>query len=842
MSEVMTKMIKQFSFLSICVISVSAFAVPLQSFNPTAKSIASQLLWKKYVNPEQRLCDGYYYFDPSISTVTNPPKMNATPTVVRSKGKSILLADGRSVLNKDVVFLQKGRKITADKAYIYRNNKTGKVTRIKLFGHVQDMNADNLLVCPYANLDLLHHHGYFANALMRHHYQSKLDGPVTTWGTAQHVYKKANGDTVMHKHLQISLCSPLHPTWVIHGEHAHLVHAKQKLKIYNSYITFHHIPIFYTPYMSMALNKKRQSGFLMPKLSYSSNNGFGFGLPYYFNLAPNYDDLLQNGYYTKHGFILKNRFRWITANTHGLIKLSWLPHDKSFASFRNASLKQLKPSDPKEYPYYEALLKDGLKRYSFMANGFFGITPNWSAQIHLNHVSDDYYLQDFSNFVTNGMIQPDQLLNAGSIKYSGLNHQFSVGIAGYQTLHPYGNGALNQYTRFGVNDTFFHSMKKLLININNNMTNFIMANNNFTQPLMPINKVVNGTRFHSRGLIIYPNILSAGYVKTELGWDALLDDLFYENPVLPNSAKASGVLPKQVTRVLPIFNIDSGVYLINQHLFQKHLSSTIQPELSYLYVPYRNQQTLPVFDTVLLPLSYDTLFSTNRFLGVDRMQNANQFNFGVHTSLANSDNGFQYVTFGIGAQYYMTLPKVQISYQTPIKTNTEHFSPIVSEMKITPLSALSTTIHWNWNMYTHHTSSATVEFSYKPTDKIRFMGSYDYIYSQDPANNASIDTSNLYTIGLASPIGKNLEVFTYQYYDGDRDRMLAGVEGFQYDSCCWALRLAYSHQWDREDPNNKNLDIYKNAIYAEFILKGLGSFGSSLESLLKSDFSGYNYR
>lgn len=813
----------------------------LVAFKPSAQSVAQSLLWKPYLDPSKHLCSGYFYYDPAMAEVANPMTIGHGATTVSSQGPSVLMPNGKSVLHDHVVFTQKGRKVTADKANVYRDNHTGKITRVELFGHVHDFTADSLVVCPHANINLLDHQGDFTHAIVRHHYNSLQDGMVTGWSTATKVHRHKNGDTAMRKHVQFSLCSPLHPSWIIHAAKSYYNKAKGELKVHQGYLTFHHIPLFYSPYFTISMRNDRKSGFLTPKLGYSSTDGYHIGMRYYFNLAPNYDDLLTNGYYSKRGYYVKNKFRWLTPNSNGIIKFYGLPHDNAFASFKNKSLAAWNTTSP----YYQALKKDGLKRYSIDADANFNFEHNWSAMLQLHHVSDDYFLQDFSNIVTDGLIEPDQLYNVGSLNYNGEYQQFGVSASGYQTLHPYAEGPMNQYAELGVNDNWFVPVKRVSVSLQTDVSNFLMPNDVFTNPV-GINKIVNGSRMHARANVIIPWMFSAGFVKAEFAGDFLADHLFYENPVV-KSPKPAGVTPKEVSRALPIVNIGSGVYFINPNVFgSKHISSTIEPEISYLYIPYKNQQTLPLFDTTLLPLSYDTLYSSNQFLGIDRIQNANQINLGFKTTLTDSSTGAQLLSFGTGMQYYMTLPKVQGAYQQAAVYSQEHFSPWVNELTISPQSALSTTLDWNWNWYKHRTDSATATVSYVPTDHIKLSASYDYIAPTNiNADDEEDGAANLYVLGIASPIGRHLEAFTYQYYDAQLGRMLAGVQGFQYDSCCWALRMAFSHQWDHTESNaagNPDRQIYNNAVYVEFILKGLGNFGSSLESLLKTDFNGYNYR
>ena len=64
---------------------------------------------------------------------------------------------------------------------------------------------------------------------------------------------------------------------------------------HNVTMRFKDVPIFYTPYISFPLGDERKSGVLFPSFGHSGSNGFELEVPYYFNLAPNYDLTLTPG-------------------------------------------------------------------------------------------------------------------------------------------------------------------------------------------------------------------------------------------------------------------------------------------------------------------------------------------------------------------------------------------------------------------------------------------------------------------------------------------------------------------------------------------------------------------
>ena len=76
---------------------------------------------------------------------------------------------------------------------------------------------------------------------------------------------------------------------------------------------------------------------------------------------------------------------------------------------------------------------------------------------------------------------------------------------------------------------------------------------------------------------------------------------------------------------VPIASLDAGlVFERDWDLFGKTFVQTLEPRAMYTYIPYRSQNALPVFDTVQDDFNFTQLFSENRFIGGDRVGDANQ--------------------------------------------------------------------------------------------------------------------------------------------------------------------------------------------------------------------------
>ena len=122
--------------------------------------------------------------------------------------------------------------------------------------------------------------------------------------------ERSNGDVTVLQKGAYTACEPCkdHPerppfwqvkaTKIIENQETHTVYYE------DAQLQFWGFPVFYMPYFSSAdstVNKK--TGFLAPSLVSGGNLGYGFSLPYFINLAPNYDLTLTPTYPFEAGFI-----------------------------------------------------------------------------------------------------------------------------------------------------------------------------------------------------------------------------------------------------------------------------------------------------------------------------------------------------------------------------------------------------------------------------------------------------------------------------------------------------------------------------------------------------------
>ena len=105
---------------------------------------------------------------------------------------------------------------------------------------------------------------------------------------------------------------------------------KERGHSYNMLMKYKNLPIFYTPFISYPLTDKRQSGILTPSFGSAGDSGSSVSIPYYFNLAENYDATIQLTNLSDRGLLFDNEFRYLGKNSNTLINFTSLEDDDEF--------------------------------------------------------------------------------------------------------------------------------------------------------------------------------------------------------------------------------------------------------------------------------------------------------------------------------------------------------------------------------------------------------------------------------------------------------------------------------------------------------------------------------
>lgn len=834
--------------------------------------LAETLGWVVATEPCSH-CGGYFMEPVIPGTSVHLPPISSTQTTISSDQGLGHLNNGISTLSGNLVVTQPGRIVTANQGQLKIVN--GNYTDVYLAGHVTLHEQGKFLVADKGHINLQNKNTELYNVIYRFFIPkpneptapvtgmslNKIAKSLNAWGSAS---KLSQGtDKVMQLvHTTYSTCPPISRAWDIESRLITLNKATGRGTAYDATLYTHGVPILYAPYFNFPIDNRRQSGFLFPTYTSSSVTGIGIGFPYYLNLAPNYDDTITPRYFTKSGIQLSNQFRYLTPSSNGIFSFSFLPDDRAFAAFQNQA-QNLPVNDGFFGNVALSRLEDDSDNRSIIAwQNNTQFDDHWSSTVNYTRVSDDYYLEDFG--ATPAEIISNQLLQQGIINYNSDYWNFSGRLQSYQTLHPVNQAVtINQYSslpQFDLNSNFPIINNQFNAEFSGELVDFTNTPNPGSPILPP-----EGTRLNLVPGAIFPLRSSAGYLTPQLQFD------FTQYSVRNQPDNFSD----NINRAIPIFDIDSGLYFDRDlSLFGTDYDQTLEPRLYYLYVPYHNQDDIPIFDTYIQPFTYDQLFRDNRFSGIDRIGDADQISVGLSSRFLNQDTGEQKFQAGIGDIVYFENRQVTLcsisgctdnaiinNMLTPIASSvgttspTENTSPIVGQGTYNLNHDWNASVNVAWDPNTHlHTQNAGLNFQYNPwPDHIinvgyNFLRYGDALTAEPPTSPvtivpnvpASSGQNNLSQPGFSFvwPILDQWQAVGSWNYNLSHGHSQAYFVGAEYDSCCWAVRLVQAHIFSALSARGSPL--YNNTIYLQWQLKGLGNIGTNdPTNILLSSVPGY---
>jgi LPS-assembly protein len=752
------------------------------------------------------VCSGYYQ-DLDISPIPDPDELQIMAD------ESFIAAEGRSELKGRVELRQQDKIINANTAYIYRDKSTGKVQQIQLLGGVQFVEPDRIIIGRKALFYPQDNSGLLEDVIYRFK-TNRAGASMPAWGRATLIQRFANQDLALDK-ATYTTCAPQDNSWQIEAHRIDLDKSEEEGIARNALLRIHDVPVLYTPYLSFPTSKQRKSGFLMPLYGYSNVGGFDLGLPYYWNLAPNYDMTLIPHLYSRRGLMLGSDLRYLTPSSLGHIKGFFLPNDKAFNKFIN--------DNKDEYPGLQDMSRN---RWSLFLRDQTQLSENLNFQVNFQQVSDDYYLQDFSsNLAINTQ---NQLLRQADLSYSTEHWLFRSMVQSYQTLHP-----INQTP---IADVYERLPQLLAKGSYHNLPydtnfNFLGQVDNFQSS--DRHKLLEGPRYHVNPIWSFPYTKPWGSITPEFQFLETYYDLNTMDYFLPN----------RFNRTLPRYSVDSNlIFERNTSFLNTSVTQTLEPRLFYLYVPYRDQAPIPVFDSAYMIFNYDQLFRNNRFSGFDRIGDANQLSYALATHFLSDNNGYEIASLSAGQILYFRDRKVQLCYNpedincwdSPSTTlgftsPTSTLSPLASRFTYNLSPSWTLGADYVWDVEQSSTNNGMLNFHYQPApDKILNFG-YTYLVNGDIAQiNAQQDQDALYqaTISYGWPLTEKWSTLGAYNYNISKHYDMMAFLGLQYETCCWAVRLLGGHTFKNVEPNTLQ-PVYNNSAFVQIMLKGLGSVANT---------------
>jgi LPS-assembly protein len=531
------------------------------------------------------------------------------------------------------------------------------------------------------------------------------------------------------------------------------------------------VPILYTPVISFPVGGARKSGFLFPSFGNSDKSGFELGVPYYLNLAPNYDLTLTPFVMSRRGFGLGLDFRYLTGNSRGKFGNDYLPGDD--LANRDRRLTTLEhQTDFSDRLRFDADLADASDSRYFED---FGLGPDGTSitfldrQLHLAWLGNGWRLDS--------RVQDHQVIDTA---VDPLDRPYSrlpqVAFTGLWPMPAGFEASLDAETVWFEREVG-----------------------------------VTGLRADAMPRLAWGLRGAAYHLEPSAAWRVTA----YE---LSDTAAAADDSPH---RSAPILSLDSGLVFERESGERDQFLHTLEPRLRYTWIPFREQDDLPLFDTALPDLNLVQLFRTNRYVGADRLGDANELAAGLTTRLLRAGNGQQYLTATVGQRFYFESPRVVLPGEA---AETRSASNLVGEVELTAWRSWSARAAVEWDAEQSNTLRGEASVQYRPApDTVVNLG---YRYREGLLEQ--------WDAGFAWRLSPSWQLYARQVYSTLEDKSIDRFAGFEYSGCCWRLRLL-----GRNYVSNRTGES-DNSILLQVELRGLSSVGTRSDTFLERAIRGYS--
>jgi LPS-assembly protein len=540
-------------------------------------------------------------------------------------------------------------------------------------------------------------------------------------------------------------------------------------------VEFMGVPIVRLPVISFPVGNARKSGLLFPSFGNTTNSGVQLSIPYYFNLAENQDLTATPTYYSSRGLDVEAQYRYLTKRSHGELLANILPSDRK----ANLTRSRLRLRSLTELPGAWRLTLDG------------------------ENVSDARYFEDFSQGPDGASIAflPRRL----QLSYRDPNFDAGIVLRNFQTLDqdlPQIDRPHTELPRiYARGDWRLAGALPLFYGIDTEAVDFRHSAD------------LEGWRFDAAPRVGL-DVLGPGYFLKPM---ATLETTHY---------KLSGVLPgadRSPSRTLPVASIDAGLLFERVAGKRGRRRVTLEPRLMYLYAPFREQSDLPVFDTGEPDLNWVELFRNNRYVGIDRISDANQLSAGVTTRLFSSRSGARFLSMTVGQTFYFDTPRVHLPDE-PLVSGKR--SDLIAQVELQALKNWNVSMGLQWDDAAGSTERAEARVQYQPAP--RSVINLGYRFQRDRLEQADF--------AAAWPVSDKWRLYGRLLYSLHDRQSIENFAGFEFNSCCWSVRAVARDYVSRRSGERDR------SYFLQLELKGLSNVGLAADAFLERAIRGYSPR
>ena len=667
-------------------------------------------------------------------------------------GAGSVSLDGDAELRGGVAVQRGEFRIDADRGRLDRNSST-----LQLFDDIRYSGGGARIVGQEALLSYLYGRVEFRDAEFQLGYGASRG--------AAGLLRIDKGSTIRLEGVSYTSCPPDRDDWIVRAEKIRLDTVDGIGEARGLSLRFKGVPILYTPYLSFPISAQRKTGILLPNVGQSSLNGLDVSVPWYWNIAPNYDATITPRVLSRRGVQLSTTARYLTRRSSGSVEFAYLPGD-DLAGLDRTLLRWDNRTD-------------------------FG--ARWRAFADVTDVSDDQYLEDLGGSLSSA--SATHLDRTVGVAYLGRHWRADARMTLYQTIDSSIVAADEPYRllpSIRVDGLWDDVAGGLQLGLDTELTHFERELG------------VTGERYHVAPSIAWPWERNGFYAKPALRW------LYTHYRLKPEDEP----IDETQTRSLPMATLDAGVRF-ERELRDGTLRQTLEPHIYYVHIPFRDQQQIPVFDTIRPIASLEQLYRANRYIGLDRI--------GDTTRVTRASTGRTILRATLAQSRYLSQQAVALPDEIAPAGNSSDY---IAELSLNVWGNWNVDLTQQWNTDRNETTQSEVRLQYAPGD--RRVVNIAYRFRRDAIDQGDISWS--------WPLASQWNIVGRYNYSFLERASLERFVGIEYESCCWGLRIVSRRYISRRD------GTADTSVAIQLELKGLTSVGDPADKLLERGILGYTAR
>lgn len=548
-------------------------------------------------------------------------------------------------------------------------------------------------------------------------------------------------------------------------------------------------PILYAPYFVFPAKTQRQSGFLLPTVSYSKDvNGFDIEVPFYWAISDSSDATFYQRYLDKRGFKEGMEYRYfLSKDSFGTFYADYLNDSRAVSETQDTLSRNW---------------TDNQRRWSYYLNHETTFTPGFYLRTDIARVSDHWYFRDFNS--SNYYLEHYSM--TGTDKFQRIGFFADKSLASLDStarlVKDWGAYNLTSYVKYTDN----------LASLTNEATPQSYPYITFTAVNQPIFRSPVNFQLSSSYQYVYRDAGEKGHWADanptfSLPWT--FGDYMQVTPSVGFRGTAwegrGGIENKSADRELYTLGLNaksevSRIFDVNAGSINK-IRHSIQPEVTYSYIPNVPQDNLPDFVPNVPQTNTATYSLTNTLIAKVRETEPTKIGTARSEFVTPKPEKFTYLEF----LRFVVSQTFDINEYRSSKPEADRrpFSPVTMDMIFSPYNYVS--YRGQYSFDTNDGEWKTVNHDLSVSDWRGDTASVGYRYSQDSLEEVDLNLKAKLTEAVSLKYIQRRNEFDHI----DLEKTYA----VEFKRQCWSLELSYS------ELDNDRL------VMAVFTLYGLGKVG-----------------